>query len=89
MKNQHSAMAIPLESDKKAPRRMQRVTRKPAATPWPHRRRMAVQVEPEQAGAAGIQKFWDEHAVKTGMILFWGWFAVANWSALGRLVHLG
>lgn len=26
------------------------------------------------------QRFWDEHAIKLGMGMFWTWFIAANWS---------
>lgn len=33
-----------------------------------------------------LRQFWDEHAIKTGIILFMGWFGLANWNALQGLM---
>lgn len=29
-----------------------------------------------------LQRFWDEHAVKSGMVVFYAWFTVVNWHGL-------
>lgn len=92
MKNLQNTMAVTAESPKDSPRFAQRSVKKVPAR-WPHRRRSMAQVvesEPVTAtreAASALEAFWNEHAVKTGIILFWVWYAVANWRALGRLAE--
>ena len=91
-KNQH-ATAFAVEPAHEGLRYSGRMsTRKPAAPRWPHRRRaMAVAINEETVAGteSRIERFWNEHAVKSGIVLFWAWYAVANWHAIGRLVHAG
>ena len=44
------------------------------------RRRRAARVA--VAAAHPLRRYWDEHAVKTGIGAFWLWFAAANWQGL-------
>jgi hypothetical protein len=37
------------------------------------------------ASTSALMAFLDEHAVKTGMIVFYAWFVLANWT---RLLHV-
>ncbi|TXH04936.1 MAG: hypothetical protein E6R07_06075 [Nevskiaceae bacterium] len=90
MKNLQNTMAVATDSPKDSPRFVQRNVKKAPAR-WPHRRRsMAQAVEGETAVAtreatSALEAYWNEHAVKTGIVLFWVWYAAANWQALGRL----
>ena len=45
-----------------------------------HRRRMALdtRVETIVAPESALRHYWDAHAVKTGFVAFWLWFAAAN-----------
>lgn len=62
---------------------------RPNAKPYQFRRRtgprMPIVLEPV-AGDGFARRFWDEHAIKAGMSLFWMWFAVANWTSLGSVL---
>ena len=51
-----------------------------AEAPRHHRRRMAVDtsVEAMLAPENALRRYWDAHAVKTGFVVFWLWFAAAN-----------
>ena len=44
--------------------------------------------EDKTPGAWSVERFWNEHAVKSGMVLCWVWYGVANWQAIGRILHL-
>ena len=58
---------------------------------YPHRRRSAARmpgtmaVTGDEAGL--LRRYWDEHAIKAGMAVFWGWFLLANWSNLAQVAQ--
>jgi hypothetical protein len=93
MKKFQSAAVLTVEPGSQGSRLFTRASRKPAVR-WPHRRRaMALAIPVELAedktpGAWSVERFWNEHAVKAGMVLFWAWFGVANWQAIGQILHL-
>src|SRR6185312_8169824 len=92
MKTNQLAKGPALETAYEGQRLSRRISRKPAAMRWPHRRRaMAVAISDETAAdtESGLQLFLNEHAVKSGIVLFWAWYGVANWHAIGRLLHIG
>lgn len=59
------------------------------ATPRRHRRREATRRQAAEPVALNtvLLNYWNEHAVKTGIVLFWGWFTLANWDAFVRLAN--
>lgn len=90
-----SAAVLTIEPGYEGLRFSRRNFRKPAAVRWPHRRRaMAVAIADDVADDqvsgvwSGVEQFWNQHAVKSGMALFWAWYVVANWHAIGRILHL-
>ncbi len=94
MKKFQSAAVLTVEPGFAGTRLSMRVSRK-AATRWPHRRRaMALAIDENmvedraQDLRPSLERFWNEHAVKSGMVLFWAWYGVANWQAIGRILHL-
>lgn len=93
MKKFQSAAVLTVEPGSKGSRLFTRASRKPDVR-WPHRRRaMALAIpadlaEDKTPGAWSVERFWNEHAVKSGMVLFWVWYGVANWQAIGRILHL-
>lgn len=57
--------------------------------PYARRRRTAAKSStrmqiPQDAGTA-LRQYWDEHALKTGIGMFWVWFAAANWQNLQQV----
>ncbi|HVT37273.1 MAG TPA: hypothetical protein VHE37_16935 [Nevskiaceae bacterium] len=67
----------PVPSERRSPRaQTPRRTRARAHT----RRRRSVALEQPL-----LQRWWNEHAVKSGMVVFYAWLAVANY---GRVQHL-
>lgn len=97
MKKFQSAAVLTVEPGSQFSKRIfsQRVSRKPAAVRWPHRRRaMALAIpqdvgeDKDPGGQSALERFWNEHAVKSGIVLFWAWYGVANWHAIGQLLHL-
>ena len=90
-----SAAVLTIEPGYEGLRYTKRVSRKAAAVRWPHRRRtmaMAINNEATDDTASGVwsevAQFWNEHAVKSGMVLFWAWYGLANWHAIGQILHL-
>lgn len=37
--------------------------------------------------AEAVARHWNEHAIKTGIVMFWLWFAVANWKSFQLLLQ--
>jgi hypothetical protein len=72
--------AIDVLPERKTSRKPPRVRRHTSS----HRRRMAREIAAPAPTA--LRMFWDEHAVKTGMVVFYAWFAVANWSHVQSLL---
>jgi hypothetical protein len=94
MKKFQSAAVLTVEPGFAGTRLSMRAARKPASR-WPHRRRaMALAIDEKlaedkaQGGESGLARFWNEHAVKSGMVLFWGWYGIVNWHAIGQILHL-
>ncbi|GEM_PF-5787453 len=92
MKKFQSAAVLTVEPGS---RFSKRPSRKPVAVRWPHRRRaMALAITPDVVedkdpeAQSSLERFWNEHAVKSGIVLFWAWYGVANWQAIGQLLHL-
>ncbi|PTU30801.1 hypothetical protein [Stenotrophobium rhamnosiphilum] len=90
-----SAKVLTVEPSYEAMRFSKRVSKKPAAVRWPHRRRaMALAIHDDVAEdmASGVwpgfEQFWNEHAVKSGIVLFWAWYGIANWHAIGQILHI-
>lgn len=50
------------------------------------RRAASLPLAAEVTAASALTAFLDEHAVKAGMVMFYVWFVVANWS---RLMDVG
>lgn len=95
MKKFQSAAVLTVEPGSQGARLFRRVSRKPAAVRWPHRRRAMALAIPEELAedrSSGVwptvERFWNEHAVKSGMVVFWAWYGIANWQAIGQLLHL-
>lgn len=91
-----SAKVLTIEPGYEGLRYTTRGSRKPAAVRWPHRRRtmaMAIgnEIAAEEADKAwpGLEQFWNKHAVKSGIVLFWAWYGLANWQAIGQILHIG
>ena len=61
--------------DAKSPR-SQGMARARRTRPASYHRRRSEDV----ATVHALQTFWDEHAIKAGIVSFWLWFGVANWS---------
>lgn len=66
-------------------------TRESRKATYVHRRRRAGTIRMD-AGTAAIappvslaRQFWDDHAIKAGMGVFWAWFVIANWSNLQQV----
>ena len=90
MKKNQLATATVTEPAFEGARLSRRVSRNKVAARWPHRRRaMAVSLIEEvvESRESVLERFWNEHAVKTGIVLFWAWYAVANWHVIGQLLH--
>ncbi|MES2488478.1 MAG: hypothetical protein V4607_01715 [Pseudomonadota bacterium] len=90
-----SVTVLTVEPSYEGARFSQRASRRPTAVRWPHRRRtMAMAIGNEVAADAadnawaGLEQFWNEHAVKSGIVLFWAWYGIANWQAIGQILHL-
>lgn len=95
MKKPQSAAVRKVEPSLEAQRYSMRVSRQPAVVRWPHRRRaMAVAIVDEVAGDSaadiwpGVMQFWSQHAVKSGIVMFWACYGIANWQAIGRVLNL-
>ena len=91
-----SAAVLTIEPGRQGMRFSKRASVKPAAVRWPHRRRtMAMAVGNEVAADTadnawpGPEQFWNRHAVKSGIVLFWAWYGLANWHAIGQILHIG
>lgn len=94
MKKFQSAAVLTIEPGYPAKRPFARASSKPVAR-WPHHRRAMALAIPENMaedktpGAwPAVERFWNEHAVKSGMVLFWAWYGIANWQAIGQILHL-
>ena len=68
--------------ERRAPRGRAPGSRSRSSSHSYRRRAMAVPME-DLSTEARLLRFWNEHAVKTGMIVFYAWFVAANWSKLG------
>jgi hypothetical protein len=64
------------ESPARIPKR-QRTVRRPRSQAANPRRRNR-----EPSTAQQLREYWDRHAVKTGMVGFYAWFMLANWTRL-------
>lgn len=76
-------------ADTQEPRSGKRSRSAPRAKNYAHRRRAqraAVAAAPAVARQATLLEFWNAHAIKTGMALFWTWFGIANWSSLQQVI---
>lgn len=94
MKKFQSAAVLTVEPSLAGTRLSMRAARKPVGR-WPHRRRaMALAItenmaeDKAQDSESVMARFWNEHAVKSGMVLFWAWYGIANWHAIGQILHL-
>ena len=92
MKNAEAAPAPRADSEKEFRTRAMARPRSTARS-YPHRRRSAARVPGTMAvamagdEASALRRYWDEHAIKTGMAVFWGWFLLANWSNLAQVAQ--
>ena len=70
--------------ERRGARSMPAAPRRPRGRGYTQRRRaMAV---PVQAHTSRFEQLWNEHAVKAGMLVFYAWFAAANWSKLQHVI---
>ena len=85
---QQPSTQSPLESSPASRAARTRSALQPKRSRPPRYRRRAPELRPQREqvqAAAVLRRYWDEHAVKTGIVMFWVWFAAANWAALMRL----
>lgn len=76
------ASESPARSAPKEPRAASRAKPRQATRAYARRRRgIPAQLAAAESANPALQ-FWNEHAVKTGIIGFWLWFGVANWHGL-------